>query len=373
MMKDLLLLILTLIAGCTVSSDDLKVKGCNNGWVDFNLSYPDTSQSHRAIQLKFNGKVIRDDPDDWVTKGKYSLYHDTTTKIFRVIIKQIEKFGDYECTFFPLQQRDNNTIKKVEVEVKKAPPSLCQSGIIQTVSRTDKINITCEYPKLDKPFSKFICREKTGEKKSRENREEERPFICEDIPSTESPLQSNGYTLIETKKGFNVSISNVSPEHQGIYWCGVKSEDEDEGGSYRAGVKKIHLRVEGVSLSPMILSVVACVVVLVLLLVGIFVYSRFKHSKNRANGEQTEERAYEEIQERPQQPDSGIALKSVYATANLPMMPSDTPYYSTITPTNGAGKVNADTYQSPAYSTVNHPHRSPDDPFYSTLSCPQQQ
>ena len=38
-----------------------------------------------------------------------------------------------------------------------------------------------------------------------------------------------------------MSISNVSSQHAGVYWCGVKSND----GSYRTGLRKIQLEVKG--------------------------------------------------------------------------------------------------------------------------------
>uniref|UniRef100_A0A8C9YR05 Immunoglobulin V-set domain-containing protein n=1 Tax=Sander lucioperca TaxID=283035 RepID=A0A8C9YR05_SANLU len=51
--------------------------------------------------------------------------------------------------------------------------------------------------------------------------------ICEDILSTKSSPKSNGsFTLTETSSSFNMSISNVSSEHAGVYWCGVKGEKQ---------------------------------------------------------------------------------------------------------------------------------------------------
>ncbi|XP_010787465.1 CMRF35-like molecule 8 [Notothenia coriiceps] len=48
------------------------------------------------------------------------------------------------------------------------------------------------------------------------------------------------FTLTETESGFTVSISNVSPQHAGVYWCGVESTE----GSYRAALRKIQLEVK---------------------------------------------------------------------------------------------------------------------------------
>ncbi|KAL3060771.1 hypothetical protein OYC64_015170 [Pagothenia borchgrevinki] len=48
------------------------------------------------------------------------------------------------------------------------------------------------------------------------------------------------FTLTETESGFTVSISNVSTQHAGVYWCGVESTE----GSYRAALRKIQLEVK---------------------------------------------------------------------------------------------------------------------------------
>ncbi|XP_059185757.1 CMRF35-like molecule 5 [Centropristis striata] len=48
------------------------------------------------------------------------------------------------------------------------------------------------------------------------------------------------FTLRETNSGFNVSISNVSSQHAGVYWCGAESNE----GSYRYALRKIQLEVK---------------------------------------------------------------------------------------------------------------------------------
>ncbi|XP_060897868.1 polymeric immunoglobulin receptor-like [Labrus mixtus] len=104
--------------------------------------------------------------------------------------------------------------------------------------KTAKTTITCEYPDKYRSNVKFFCKD-SG-------------FICEDILSTESPLRSNGmFSLNKTRRGFNVSISNVSTQHLGDYWCGLKSED----GISRAGLKQIHLNVEDIPTSELSLAV----------------------------------------------------------------------------------------------------------------------
>ncbi|XP_049436348.1 polymeric immunoglobulin receptor-like isoform X3 [Epinephelus fuscoguttatus] len=354
----------------------------------------------------------------------------------------------------------------------------CQKPFTHTAYRTAKTTITCDVPrKKDKAIVKFFCIESGS--------------ICEVVLSTRSSLRSNGtFTLTETNSGFNISITNVSSQHAGVYWCGVESNER----RYRAALKKIQLQVEDITNSTrslttgqtfiyqcvypngapikkilckgedpsiceplvnsiqrgknterfsiqdnkneeititmrqlttedsgtywcgaqntdksksnpffhklvmtvgecshylwfgaggswlsVIIPVVVCVALLMLILV--FVYKRFQRIKNtrKAEAQNNKDPAYEEIQEHPQMPGSGTALKSIYVTANAPTNPSASQYYSTINFNSSSGEVSGDTYstvrdnqQFPTYSTVNYPSILPEDSFYSTVNNPQQ-
>ncbi|XP_030275823.1 transmembrane domain-containing protein TMIGD3-like isoform X2 [Sparus aurata] len=220
----------------------------------------------------------------------------------------------------------------------------------------------------------------------------ENGFTCEDIFTTKSSPKSNErFTLKETKRGLTISISHVSPSDAGVYWCGVERK------RYRAALGQIQLEVkESTPTSPsaqntasrstltIIIAVVVCAVVLVLVLILVFIYKRIQRSKNTRKEEaqnNKEDRTYEEIQERPQEPDSGTAIKTIYTTANFHTNPSpDIHYYSNSSFKNSSVEVSAgDPYstvnnndQHPTYSTVNHPSGLPDDPCYSTVNNPQQ-
>ncbi|KAK1900887.1 T-cell surface antigen CD2 [Dissostichus eleginoides] len=194
------------------------------------------------------------------------------------------------------------------------------------------------------------------------------------------------FTLTETESGFNVSISNVSPQHAGVYWCGVESTE----GSYRAALRKIQLEMED---GPeIVIPVIICVAALMLLLfviILILIYKRYSKNKRNAAAEQhdTQDYIYEEIQERPQKPDSGNSSTTFYSTANFPRNPSTSQHYSTINFRNGSGEAaevlmtnpssSACDYSAvkdgeiPTCSNVNQP--SPVDPLYSTVNKTQQQ
>ncbi|KAF1392155.1 hypothetical protein PFLUV_G00049630 [Perca fluviatilis] len=50
--------------------------------------------------------------------------------------------------------------------------------------------------------------------------------ICEDILSTSSPRSNGSFTLTETSSSFNMSISNVSSQHAGVYCCRASNNTE---------------------------------------------------------------------------------------------------------------------------------------------------
>ncbi|XP_039654355.1 uncharacterized protein LOC120557797 isoform X2 [Perca fluviatilis] len=388
-MKSFLLLILSLmITGWEASSE---VKGCTDGWVEFTCKYPKNNTYSSVDVVKDNQTIIETTQKNVrQTKGRFSVYNDGKNKSLRVVIKplQQEDSGEYECKF----DQESDPANEVDLRVDDG----CQPQFNQTAYRTAKTTISCD--KRNNSGVMFFCKENGS--------------ICEDI--------SNGsFTLPETSSSFNMSISNVSSQHAGVYWCGV----ETNNGSNRAALRKIQLEVEGppttlnsstISTSPHpvptsasstqsttasahsdgppttsspgasslpgTISVVVCVTVLLVLLIMVRVWKRFQRSENTRTGEQkNEDGAYEEIQERPQKPDSGTALNNIYVTANAPTNPSASQHYSTVNFPNSSGEASGDTYSTvwdsghcPAQSAVNHPSRLPEDPFYSTVNKPQQ-
>ncbi|XP_067442354.1 polymeric immunoglobulin receptor-like isoform X2 [Thunnus thynnus] len=217
---------LEMTVGCEASSE---VKGCEGGWVELTCKYPREDQEYQKIEvINPRGKNIQITENDvWEENGGFSLYHDTRNKNLRMAIKQLKSddFGKYNCKFYPRPHSSPET-QKLELKVVKDG---CQTPFNQTAYRTAKTTITCDFPKKYS-YVKFICKD---------NNE-----ICEEILSTQSSVKSNGtFTLTDTNS-FNMSISNVSSQHAGVYWCGVKSNE----GSYRASLRKIQLQVKNITI-----------------------------------------------------------------------------------------------------------------------------
>ncbi|KAF3855804.1 hypothetical protein F7725_016527 [Dissostichus mawsoni] len=319
-MKKFLLLFLSLMTGCEAS----KVKGCRGGWVNFTRGNPETWKIYTSINVEDkhgNRKIIEtNEKNVWISEGRFS----------------------------------------VELKLDKG----CQEALNVTAYRTDKIIISCDY-KINDDDSMFCCKENGS--------------ICKDILSTKSAQTKGMFTLTKIKSGFTVSISNVSPQHAGVYWWGVEITKGKK--NCRAALTKIQLKVKGVSWIPIVAAVVCAA------LLGLLLFLVFRHKRKRFL-HLWKDRVYDEIQERPQVTGPGTALQSLYVTANAPTNPSALPYYSTfkaptnpsasldystITAHNISAEVDCETYstvrdqaQSAAYSTVNHPSRLPEDPFYSS-------
>ncbi|XP_063766853.1 CMRF35-like molecule 7 isoform X2 [Eleginops maclovinus] len=229
----ILLLMLSLMTGCEASS---MVKGCRGGWVNFTHGYPDRNSKIQHIDLVRNNHenppiLQTNQKNVWISDGRFSVYHDTESRNIQVGIKDIQQknFEEYELKFRREHGPNNKDKEQVDLKSDKG----CQEPLIITVSRTAEANISCDKGNKKDSRVKFFCKENGP--------------ICEDVLSTKPALRSNGsFTLTETERGFTVSISDVSAQHAGVYWCGVESTGKI---IYRAALRRIQLKVE-VSVPP---------------------------------------------------------------------------------------------------------------------------
>ncbi|XP_067362133.1 uncharacterized protein [Channa argus] len=221
-MKSFLLLFL-LMEGSEAPS---KMKGCLNGWIEFICGYNNTSiTKYHMIDVVTPKETLRSTQrDEWENKGKWFLYHDTTNQHLRVIFKQLQRedFGKQQCQF----HRDSVSAPEItELELDMDDDNCQHTTFNHTTYTTAQTTILC----TDKGNRvRFFCKDNG--------------FICEDILST--TVKSNGsFSLTDNNSGFNMSISDVSSQDAGVYWCGVKPNQ----GNYRAALQRIQLEVQNIS------------------------------------------------------------------------------------------------------------------------------
>ncbi|XP_067359739.1 polymeric immunoglobulin receptor-like isoform X2 [Channa argus] len=308
MMKSFFLLLLSVMAGC---DHEYKVKGCRGGWNEFTCVCPQKQRTCQKIDVVNHIQTITTTvKDEWENKGRIFLYHNTTAKYLKVLIKQLKPkdFGKYRCIF----NRYYVSSEEVELEYERKN---CQTPLPVIVTRTDKVTFTCDMSEYHRQNDrvKFFCKENDF-------------FICEEILPTKLSQKSNRrFTVTDTNSGFSVSISDVSSEDAGVYWCGVKSDQ----GKYRSAFRQIQLQVltPPTTSTPLITTSVASdqtttgpaethagsqlaavtatvvrVAALVVVNILILFYTCSKIRRNRREKQKSWDRGYAEVQDPPRRP-----------------------------------------------------------------------
>ncbi|KAM8757059.1 uncharacterized protein AB9X84_010038 isoform 1-T1 [Acanthopagrus schlegelii] len=247
--------------------------------------------------------------------------------------------------------------------------AVCVASLTVTVCQEGWVEFTCNYKKPEEEYHSIVVKgPNTGP-----------------IPSTLQDQRENGgrFSMCHNTdtKTLKVAIKNLKPKDYGEYECELTSSDEEEVEVVVNVVPPATSTppVFSTAISPsaqnkaarspltVIIAVVVCAVLLVLVLILVFIYKRYQRSKNTANKNaqnEKEDPAYEEIQERPREPDSGTAIKTIYTTAIFDTNTSPgIHHYSNSCVKNSSVEFNdGDPYstvnnndQHPVYSTLNHP------------------
>ncbi|XP_028285143.1 uncharacterized protein LOC114450904 isoform X2 [Parambassis ranga] len=199
-MRSLILLILSLMTGSEAQSE----WKCKDGWVNFTCG-PKTNGKYQITEL-VNNKPIKD---------QFIKTH--SEKILTV--KQLEHEDVGKCN----KQQE----AKIEVFTGAHP---CPRPSVQTAYRSAETTITCDPGDKHKSTAGFFCKDDNS--------------TCENILSGNSVLKSNRkFTVKNTTSGFMVSISNVSTQDAGVYWCGVTRNDK----KLSVVLRKIQLQVKDIT------------------------------------------------------------------------------------------------------------------------------
>lgn len=259
-----LLFILSLMTGCERMSEGAS---CEEEWVKFIFN----QKTNGRFQME---KVVNLPQKNKINPGK-------------LIVKQ-------------LNNADNNRKQSYETEF-EVDKDGCPKPFYQTAYRNNNTTITCDSPD-GKYKPAFFCKADNS--------------TCQNVlPRNPSP-QPN-WRIISTNTSSSISISHVSSQDAGVYWCGVKSGDKE------FLLRQIHLEVKD-GLEVIICVTVSVAVLLLFLIALILIYKR-----NGAAGRHVkEDRICEERQENLQKPEN--AVNSISVRANNPINHTASPHYAAI-------------------------------------------
>uniref|UniRef100_A0A8C1MD42 Ig-like domain-containing protein n=1 Tax=Cyprinus carpio TaxID=7962 RepID=A0A8C1MD42_CYPCA len=152
--------------------------------------------------------------NQWFKSGGFSLYDNTSTAVFTVILKDLSEqdSGMYKCGVDKSKSPDSYT--KVNLNVVTAA-DCCEKSISLSAAAGGSVNISCRYPQSHSADVKFVCRrsgsdlcaEETSVKESRRWSAEGQMQLYDD---REQQLMTG-------------IISHVT-QHSAEYWCGVQSD-----------------------------------------------------------------------------------------------------------------------------------------------------
>ncbi|KAL6482268.1 hypothetical protein MHYP_G00103480 [Metynnis hypsauchen] len=328
--------------------------------------------------------IWTDAKNEWITSGRFSLFDDTRSAQFWVLIREltVEDSGKYQCAV------DKSGIDVyTPVELKVEEDLSYEKSISVTGHVGGSVNISCKYPQSHSSEPKFLCRRVGSADCSYESSvKESRRWINEG----KQHLHDDG------KQIFTVIINSLTERDSGEYWCGAES-DWTSNPRYRIYIRKIILRVTGPDVHPQssthisspttksttsstskppssprsakaspVSSVVTGVsVILALLLIGLLFFTLFLRKRSKTQGPASPQSQsnnsfpnnhknsladYEEIE------DTGVS--TVYSTARLPTNPSE------------VSQTVYGNVQLPSSSDFSNPVYSPAQVFYSTARLP---
>ncbi|XP_047669163.1 polymeric immunoglobulin receptor-like isoform X2 [Tachysurus fulvidraco] len=271
------------------------------------------SMSVCSDQIKTGNK------NQWVNSGRYSLFDDTKSSAFWVMIRKLTVLdtGMYQCG---VNVTTGNDIK-TSVELKIKEDLSYKRSISKTVHAGGNLTVSCKYPKSLKSHPKFVCRRlQTAACSYNTSVKESTKYVK---TGKISPYDDR------EKQIFSVSIRDVTEQDSGEYWCGAEVPCRSDQG-YKVYFTRIDLTVTGFPAS----TVIAVSVILLLLLIGIIILiltlknrhkmqaGTFQNSGND-QGVPLDVHEYEEIKITRRLSASNAEMSTVYVTAQLPTISAD--------------------------------------------------
>ncbi|XP_053333365.1 CMRF35-like molecule 5 [Clarias gariepinus] len=267
---------------------------------------------------------------------------------------------------------------------------LAGTDAVTTVTgyRGRSVQIKCNYTSGYEEKTKYLCRGRCS------------VVAIKDIPvDSKSPAKDSRFSLYDdtTAKVFTVTITDLRPEDEGTYWCGIEKTWRDNYTKILLLVKtddpsistvshtthststhsmstSVHAErthsLSGMNFFIFLFVITAVSVVLVLLLVALLFATVLQRKKIKGSSPVQPVESYSNFQVVPcpdydydEIKDNKSISNIIYSTAPPPLNPSEI-YSNTGLPT-----VPFDDPET-VYTTVDHPSDPPDQDFYSTAQFP---
>ncbi|XP_060723461.1 CMRF35-like molecule 8 [Tachysurus vachellii] len=334
-MKILLIFTLCLISDGGASK---KVTGYSGGGVlikcKYDTEYTDNQKYFcKGSMSACSEKIKTGDKNQWVNSGRFSLFDDTNSSEFWVMIRElnVKDAGTYHCGVNITSGNDINTPVKLRVKTNLS----YGKSISKTVHAGEDLTVSCKYPESLRSDPKFVCRWLQTAACSYNT----------SVKESTKYVKTGKISLYDDreKQIISVSIRDVTEQDSGEYWCGAEVPWRSDHG-YKVYFTRINLTVTGFSAS----TVITVSVILLLLLIGIIILiltvqnrhkmqagTTFQNSGND-QGVSLDVHEYEEIKDTRQLSASNAEVSTVYVTAQLPTISSDNhaAYVKTELPTN---------------------------------------
>ncbi|KAL7852061.1 hypothetical protein SRHO_G00178460 [Serrasalmus rhombeus] len=239
-----ILFIFTLFLISVGGGESGRVTGYSGGGVLIKRRYERRYTSNQKYLCKGSGpnctdKIMTDAKNEWINRGRFSLFDDTSAAQFWVVIREltVEDSGKYQCAVDIKEQQDVYT--PVELKVEEDQDYAKSVSVTRHVGGS--VNINCKYPQSHSSDPKFLCRRvgtggciyKSSVKESRRWINEGKLSLHDDRP----------------RQIFTVSFSSLTEGDSGEYWCGAESDWTSDHG-YKVYITQINLTVTGPDVLP---------------------------------------------------------------------------------------------------------------------------
>ncbi|KAL7852054.1 hypothetical protein SRHO_G00178390 [Serrasalmus rhombeus] len=235
-----ILLIYTLFLISVGGGESERVTGYSGGGVLIKCRYDKKYTSNPKYLCKgpWPGLTCTDQiktgvKNEWINRGSFSLFDDTTAAQFWVVIREltVEDSGTYQCGVY---KSGIDVFTPVELKVEE--DLSYKKSISVTGHVGGSVNISCKYPQSHSSYPKFLCR-RVG------------PVSCSYKTSVNESRrwinEGKQYLHDDGKQIFTVIINRLTEGDSGEYWCGAESDWTSDHG-YKVYIIQINLRVSDI-------------------------------------------------------------------------------------------------------------------------------